>query len=811
MRLRLDRRQLIAVAAAGAAVVAAGASFGPIARAAVSREAVRRHLDVKLGGVRPGWFAVRLLDVDVQPTGASGIKAHVDEVRVGVSALLRPTRLELRGVDLALTGAPEALRDQWRAWRGEDPSSTAASGRPLPVEVSEAAVHWVAASGVDDGADLRGLSVAHDDRGTRVAFTDARVHFDGEAVALAEGAAELDARKALVRARAASVTVEWRAGVHAPQAANTPSRNDPAATAEPAPIVRARLARGRRSRPPVPPVDVASEPLLALPNLHAARAAAAAIARLLADHVQQGADVGVDSLTCKIIQTGDREGASAATAAGRSTPIALTVGPGPLSLARNQSELDLRYSTNPHGSGTPLGLRIVLPTDTGDLVTTVEGGPVSLSLLGVQEGAAGLIDVDHANIAGRARVVLAADGGTLTFDVTASAHGLSVDQPRLALDAVRGLDVAVSARGEVAAGGDVRLDDFAAALGALHVSGSGTLEQKTDHVAARARFEVSPAACQSVLDSVPTALLPALQGTRIAGTFGARARFAFDTRALDDLELEYDIEDRCHLVQVPAALDHDRFTRPFGHRIYLPDGSTTEETTGPGTPDWTPLDEISPYMQTAVLTTEDGAFPRHHGYNHAAIRASIVANLKARRFVRGASTITMQLAKNLFLSRDKTLSRKLEEVVLTDYLEQTFSKDELMELYLNVIEFGPSVYGITKASEYYFGRAPAELDLAECLFLASLLPAPLRYATMRDGDQPPDGWLRMLRSLMETERKRGLITDAELAEAQAEDIAFWHGGAHPSPRAPVRVHAPVAGTDSDIPDPFETQPAPDAP
>ena len=115
-------------------------------------------------------------------------------------------------------------------------------------------------------------------------------------------------------------------------------------------------------------------------------------------------------------------------------------------------------------------------------------------------------------------------------------------------------------------------------------------------------------------------------------------------------------------------------------------------------------------MIAAVLTTEDGAFYKHHGFNHAAIRNSAAANLKARRFVRGASTITMQLAKNLFLSREKTLSRKIEEVILTDYLEQAFRKDDMMELYLNVIEFGPDVYGVTQAAEYYFGRKPEELE-----------------------------------------------------------------------------------------------------
>jgi membrane peptidoglycan carboxypeptidase len=288
-----------------------------------------------------------------------------------------------------------------------------------------------------------------------------------------------------------------------------------------------------------------------------------------------------------------------------------------------------------------------------------------------------------------------------------------------------------------------------------------------------------------LLDSVPTALLPALQDTSFAGTFGAQGHFAFDTRSLDDLELDYTIADKCRVVVVPAFLSRDRFRQPFVHNVYLPDGSIAEQTTGPTTDNWTPLEQISPFMQVAVLTTEDGAFPRHRGYNHAAIRASIVANLKARRFARGASTITMQLAKNLFLSRDKTLARKLEEVVLTDYLEQTFSKDELMELYLNVIEFGPAVYGITAASEYYFGRAPAELNLAECLFLSSLLPAPRRYGTMRDAGEPTEGWMRTLHNLMQVANKRGLVTDAELAEGLNEPVAFWRGGDRPAPRPPV--------------------------
>ncbi len=171
-------------------------------------------------------------------------------------------------------------------------------------------------------------------------------------------------------------------------------------------------------------------------------------------------------------------------------------------------------------------------------------------------------------------------------------------------------------------------------------------------------FDFPTASCQSLLDSLPSALLPALQGTRIAGAFAAHGRFGFDTRSLDDLELDYQVKDQCRVTEVPAELARERFAQPFSHRIYLPDGSIALETTGPGSDNWARLlDEISPYMQVAVLTTEDGGFPKHHGFNRASIRSSIVANLKARRFARGASTITMQLAKNLFLSRDKTILR----------------------------------------------------------------------------------------------------------------------------------------------------------
>jgi transglycosylase-like protein len=789
MRVRFDRRKLAVAGVLAATALTAVATFGPVARAVIAREAAKRNLDVVLRSARPGWFAVRLLDVDVRPIGTTTIRARVRELRIGLSPLLGVSRLDLQGVELALTGTPEAIREDWRRFRGDGAERTGPGGRVTPLRAEGVSVRWVDPAAPELGAELSGLAAARDSAGGRLTIAEGRIRFGRAGIDLGDATAQTNATGKVLRSHARAVTIGWTPNPDATGPAEPPSPLNQANALAP-PAVIARAARpGRRTRTPAPPPADAGAPLVPLPDLRVICASVSALAALVAERVELGAEFGVDALMWKITQGSDR--------------LALTFGPGPMSVARTPSQLELTYSTDTHAGNTPLALRLVLPTGRGDLIMTAEGGPVSMSLLGVQEGAAGLVDVDRATVAGRGRVALAGDATGLTFDWDVAVRGMSLDHPKLAPEPVRGLNVTLRARGAMTGAGEVRLDDFAVTLGALRLSGNGNLDQKPDHVAGAARFEIPSAACQSLLDSLPSGLLPELEETKMAGTFAAHGQFAFDTRALDDLELRYVIEDRCHVGQAPVALDHDTFTRPFSHRIYLPDGAMADETTGPGTPNWTPLEQISPYMQIAVLTTEDGAFPTHHGFNHAAIRASIVANLKARRFVRGASTITMQLAKNLFLSRDKTLSRKLEEVVLTDYLEQTFTKDEIIELYLNVIEFGPAVYGITAAAEYYFGRAPAELNLAESLFLASLLPAPLRYSAMHDAEQPSEGWLRNLRSLMQIERKRGLITDAELAEGESEQVVFWHGGPRPPPRAAVRVRTSMAGSDSDIPDPFE--------
>jgi monofunctional biosynthetic peptidoglycan transglycosylase len=139
---------------------------------------------------------------------------------------------------------------------------------------------------------------------------------------------------------------------------------------------------------------------------------------------------------------------------------------------------------------------------------------------------------------------------------------------------------------------------------------------------------------------------------------------------------------------------------------------------------WVPTSTISLHLKRAVVVAEDGDFFHHHGFAPRAMREAMTQALEERRLPRGASTITEQLAKNLWLSPSRSPLRKARETVLTWQLERALSKRRILECYLNVVEFGPGVYGAEAASRRYFGKAAAELGPGEAAQLAASLPRP---------------------------------------------------------------------------------------
>lgn len=765
-----QRFQIMALLGA-VALVAVALSAEPLARRLARGAALRRGLTLEVGSVWPTLSGVRLVGCHLGPSGVPGVDLGIDELRLGLSLGFRLKSAGLVRPTLSLRGSPERLREDLSAWRASrSPGTAEGGGHPVEVELTDGALLWFDGDDAAPKAELHGISGARTIDGAHIAVPSLHAELGPAALTIAGGAATFDARGTLVTAHATSVGLAWE--THRRPPPSTESAAEPPSKVE------------------------AGTPLLDLPDLRVAHAIAAQAATRLSGVLGPNATIDVDAASWKLLLRGK---------------TSITVGPGPASIARDDAQLKAAFTAGATDGGPSLAVRAAMPLGGGDSTLDLEGGPVSLAALGFQEGTAGLFDVAHATVSGHAHLALAGDVHDLTFDCAGAARGVSIRDHMLATDDVRGLDVQLRARGVFSMPGDLRFDDLAATLGALHVDASGVLDQRSDHVAATMHVVVPVTPCRTVLESIPTALVPLASDMAFSGTFGAEGRIAFDSRSLDDLALDFHVRDACRATAVPTALARDTLLHPFTHRIYLPDGSTEDELTGPGTDGFTPLDRISPYMEVAVTTTEDGSFRTHHGFSPPAIRGSIIANLKARRFVRGASTISMQLAKNLFLSREKTLSRKLEEVILTDYIEQILTKDEILELYFNVVEFGPAIYGIGAAADYYFGRSPAELDMAEAFFLASILPAPLRLGLAHDGATLSDSRLAALRLLMRAARKRGLITDPELEAGVQEPVEFWHGGQRPTPRPPVparsRLEPPDAREDT-APEPVESDTPP---
>jgi monofunctional biosynthetic peptidoglycan transglycosylase len=148
-----------------------------------------------------------------------------------------------------------------------------------------------------------------------------------------------------------------------------------------------------------------------------------------------------------------------------------------------------------------------------------------------------------------------------------------------------------------------------------------------------------------------------------------------------------------------------------------------------------PLSRISPYLIQAVLIAEDDKFFEHEGFDWASMRKALEANIEKKRVRRGGSTITQQLAKNLFLNPEQTIWRKLREAAIAMALERELSKKRILELYLNLIEWGDYIYGAEAASQVYFQCPAAALSLSQAIRLASVLPNPHRFSALDNGNQ----------------------------------------------------------------------------
>ena len=190
------------------------------------------------------------------------------------------------------------------------------------------------------------------------------------------------------------------------------------------------------------------------------------------------------------------------------------------------------------------------------------------------------------------------------------------------------------------------------------------------------------------------------------------------------------------------------------------------------------LSEMSPYIPMAVIAIEDRRYQYHFGFDPIGFTRAMIRNVMAGRLVQGGSTLTQQLAKNMFLKPERTLERKVQELVLAMWLESKYTKDEILEMYLNRVFFGSGAYGVDAASRRYFDKSAREVNLLEAATLAGLLKAPSRLSLARN----PEGARERAKLVMAAMLREEYVTESEIARAKNQEAKkakrFWSGSEH---------------------------------
>jgi len=372
----------------------------------------------------------------------------------------------------------------------------------------------------------------------------------------------------------------------------------------------------------------------------------------------------------------------------------------------------------------------------------------------------------------------------IALDGSVELRHLSLHHERIAPQPVNDIHFAMEgAASWIPAERKLEIEQAKVRMGRAEVSLDGEVEW-AEHYRIDLRAEMPATSCNDAFSAIPQDLLAEASGFSWRGRLGGRVRVLVDSRELDETELTIRLANGCAFETVPPVADLRRVQGPFIHRVREPDGTYFEMTAGPGSANWASIHATSPFFIHAVVGHEDGGFFRHGGFAVYAIREALVRNLRNGRYVYGASTISMQLAKNLFLHREKTLARKVQEVLLTWWLESALEKRDILELYFNVIEYGPSVYGISHAADYYFGRTPADLSPAESAYLACILPNPKHYHSYYERGEPSPRMRNRVARFLRHLESRGRIDSAALEHglAELETMTFHRPGDPVEPR-----------------------------
>lgn len=243
---------------------------------------------------------------------------------------------------------------------------------------------------------------------------------------------------------------------------------------------------------------------------------------------------------------------------------------------------------------------------------------------------------------------------------------------------------------------------------------------------------------QNFFSSLPQGMFSTFKGIKVKGNLSYNLSCFIDGTMPDSLQFDSKLQKEDFRIVKFGTTDFTKINEPFTHTVFEKGKSLRTIEVGDTNPYFTPLEEVSPHFVNALLINEDPSFFRHRGFIPQSFRDAIAAVYKADlKFVRGGSTISMQLVKNAFLKRRKTVARKAEEALIVWLIENNrlSTKERMFEVYVNIIEFAPNIYGIGEATEFYFNKKPADLTLAEGIYLSNIIPRPkaFKYGFEKDG------------------------------------------------------------------------------
>jgi penicillin-binding protein 1A len=435
---------------------------------------------------------------------------------------------------------------------------------------------------------------------------------------------------------------------------------------------------------------------------------------------------------------------------------------------------------------SPAGLRLTLREPTGGLsaawIPNGDGARLEADANGLAAGPVfslqreGLPLLEAGTISGTLRVAL--DKGSTRFELDAAGSGLRLAS--LAEDFPVGETFGPPTSGALRLRGawlpaerTLRLTEWRAALdgavvtGTLSVADLGrapriTLVLDAERVDFARLFRASGLADADTPAAAAGDLGSAALSLRVQGRLDDAASFTVSQK------LDFTPPRR-----LPAAIQ--RLRGDFLHEAAQTGGGRQLVSVSAGSPDFIPLSEVPPLFVRTLLLGEDAGFFGHPGIDLRELPAAILTNVTRGGAARGASTITQQLAKNLFLSREKRLGRKLQELALALLLESALSKERILEIYLNVIEWGPGLHGLRPAARRYFGVEPSGLTPAQTAFLVALIPGPVKYQSSFARGEVSPRFRPLVDSLLAKLRSVNALSEEEYQAALAEELVVNAG------------------------------------